>query len=324
MVIYNEIEVINIFSKITSNTPKGVVGIGDDCAILPNGDTDSVVVTTDTLTENTHFIFDKITPTQLAYKALASNISDVIAMGASPTYAFLSITLNDRCDTRWIEDFACGFKQLADRHNISLLGGDTTRSGLAVTITITLMGSVKNSDIKLRSEAKDGDTIFCLAPLGASAAGLKMLLAGKTTHPLIDIHYEGVWLGSREHVHAMMDISDGIAKDLRHILERSNVGAHIDIEKIPINDTILQEPTLNNADHTSLALEGGEEYSPLFTVSGDFATELIELYKDRFNMDIYPIGSISSGIETSIIEWRKDGIKQDTDYKGYVHCTTQK
>ncbi len=326
MVIYNEIEVINIFSNITSVVPKGVVGIGDDCAVLPFGVDESMVITTDTLTENTHFILDKITPYNLGYKSLASNISDVIAMGATPTYAFLSITLGGGCSAHWVEEFARGFSELSKKHQISLIGGDTTQSSLAVTITITLIGSVKNSNIKLRSGAKNGDIVFCLNNLGGSAAGLKLLLAGEDTHPLIDTHYkpklfveQAQWLAKFMQVHSMMDISDGIAKDFKHILNRSNLGAYINLDMLPIDNRIFEEDKLLGVDVLSLAVEGGEEYAPLFTVQREFAGELMQLYKDKFGIEMYAIGSVSDKMEVGVIEWRSSGVKQNVDYKGYTH-----
>ncbi len=326
MAICNEIEVIKFFSSLNTSLPEGVVGIGDDCAVIPMGGSDNMVVTTDTLTEGTHFLLDKASPKMLANKSLASNISDVIAMGATPTFAFLSITLGKCCDSEWVKSFAEGFGALAAKHGIMLIGGDTTRSSLAVTITITLMGRVSSEHIKMRSGAKPGDVICCLNPLGGSAMGLNMLCFGVEEHPLIELHYtprlyvdEAVWLARFAEVHAMMDISDGIAKDLSHILDSSKVGAFIDTDTLPIEEIVLSEARNYGVNATSLALEGGEEYSPLFTVKAEFFEELSDLYKERFGGEIYAIGAISSDIAIGEIEWRRCGIKEDISYRGYHH-----
>lgn len=319
-----EINIIKIFSSAFSNHKNGEIGVGDDCAVIPIDDDKSMVITTDTMTEDVHFIMGKISPEDLAYKSLASNISDVISMGALPTYAFLSITLTKAATEEWIKRFSDSFNSLAKKHNIKLMGGDTTFSPHAITVTITLLGEVATKNLKLRSGAKIGDKIFCCNTLGASAAGLKLILEGVESHPFIDYHYrpslfvdQSQWLAEQSAVSSMMDISDGIAKDLTHILERSGVGAVINLENIPISEPLIKICKTIQADPLELALEGGEEYSLLFTVSGDQSDTLSAEYFKTFNQHIYEIGEIVA--TKNVIMWVENGTTSKRTFKGYDH-----
>ncbi|MEG1648468.1 MAG: thiamine-phosphate kinase [Rikenellaceae bacterium] len=324
MSVCKEINIIKIFSSAFSDHKDGVVGIGDDCAVLPINNNSSMVVTTDTMTEDVHFIMSLISPEDLAYKALSSNISDVISMGALPTYAFLSITLTSKCDEQWIKRFSESLSSLAHTHGITLMGGDTTFSPHALTITITLTGNVDNKNIKLRSGAKPSDKIFCCSSLGASATGLELIQRGHATHPATNVHYrphlfvdESQWLSRQKAVTDMMDISDGIAKDLTHILERSGVGAAIELSKIPIAESTIELCRTLSIDPLKQALEGGEEYSLLFTVDSAQSEFITEEYFRLFNHHIYEIGECNNN--KNIITWLDGGKPSNKTFKGYDH-----
>lgn len=319
-----EINIIKIFASQLSELKSGEVGIGDDCAVLRVDSENSMVITTDTMTEDTHFIYDKISPEDLAYKSLASNISDVISMGALPSYAFLSITLTDRCNKEWVEKFSNSFNSLALKHGIKLMGGDTTMSQHSITITITLLGTAKSKNIKLRSGAKIGDKIFCCNTLGASAAGLKLMLKEIDPNPFISDHYRPVlfveqsqWLSMQSGVTSMMDISDGVAKDLTHIMERSAVGATIDLDKIPMTKELKEHCEKLQIDPLTLALEGGEEYSLLFTISSNQSQTIATQYLKKFNQPIYEIGEITE--KSNSIIWIESGEVSKKTFKGYDH-----
>ncbi|MFI3323001.1 MAG: thiamine-phosphate kinase [Rikenellaceae bacterium] len=324
----SELNIINTISQTANYKEFDGLGIGDDCAVLPLEGDRYKVVTTDTLTEDSHFIFDSIKAEDLAYKSLASNISDILAMGAKPLYAFLAISYSSKVDRQWIERFSSSLISLANECGVMLLGGDTTFSPHALTITITLIGEVKKDNLKLRSGAKVGDKIFCCNALGGSSLGLRYILNKKSesfvsltekqAKKAIEAHYrpklflkEAIWLGKQSAITAMMDISDGIAKDLTHILDKSGVSASINIDSIPIFEGATVED----------AVSGGEEYSLLFTVDSNDSERVKSQYNELFDGEIYEIGTITSSATDSKnrIDWVENGQKIDYHFKGYEH-----
>ncbi|MFR9603739.1 MAG: thiamine-phosphate kinase [Rikenellaceae bacterium] len=287
-------------------------GIGDDCAVLPIGQNDSLVFTSDMLVEDIHFTRSSISPFDLGHKSLSVNLSDVAAMGAQPTATLLSLSLPKALPEGWAAEFMRGYHSLSRKHGVALVGGDTTASTGQITINVTAIGKAPNTQIKRRSGAKVGDIIVVTGRLGDSAAGLKELLAGDINSPLASIHYcptprieEGVWLGQQPSVHAMMDISDGVASDIRHIISQSGVGARIDVESLPTQHS------------AQVALCGGEDYELLFTVDPQEAVEVISLFEEKFSTQITPIGEIIDN--HNIMEWHANGLKIDSDFMGFRH-----
>ncbi len=260
-------------------------GIGDDCAVLPWSSGESLLLTTDMLVEGTHFRMDWTTPYQLGVKALAVNLSDVAAMGGRPVASLLAIGLppgvghraergvgqgGDRgVEMAWAEEFLRGYSSFG----VPLIGGDTTASENGITLSITALGIVENTHLKRRSGAQAGDLIGVTGWLGSAAGGLKALQSGiyEADSLLEALHTprphlpEGAWLGAQPGVHAMMDVSDGVAGDLRHILKASGVAAQVDLEKLPISSDLQRVALKNGWNATELALTGGEDYVLLFT-----------------------------------------------------------
>lgn len=176
----------------------------------------------------------------------------------------LSLAIPHDLPEGWIEDFMEGYRDLSAQYDVGLVGGDTTASDSGLVVNVTAIGRIADSHIKRRSDARPGDLIAVGGSLGESGAGLRDILAGRYDTPLAQIHRnpapqvaEGIWLGERPEVHAMMDISDGIASDLRHILHQSGVGAEVDTECIP---TPVDLET---------AVSGGEDYKLLHRRSGE-------------------------------------------------------
>ena len=295
------------FASIPSH---GCEGIGDDCAVLPLNTTESMVVTTDLLVEDIHFLRDRITPEQLGRKSLAVNLSDVAAMGAAPVASFLSLSLPPGVTGVWIDAFLAGYHALSTQFGEPLLGGDTTSARDRLTVSVTAIGRAENTHLKRRGDAKPGDRIFVTGYLGDSAQGLQDMLSGRDT-PFIALHNkpepfvnEGIWLGGRNEVHAMMDISDGIASDLLHILQMSGVGAEVSLDMIPTNTPI------------ELAVAGGEDYKLLLTADVGAAARLTEDYKAKFGEPLYEIGRIVAGEE---IRWLDCGNPVLLEYEGFAH-----
>ncbi|MDR2882404.1 MAG: thiamine-phosphate kinase [Alistipes sp.] len=302
-----------------------ITGVGDDCAVLPAGDGGAMVVTTDMLTEGVHFLraepgSERELPEarQLGAKALAVNLSDVAAMGARPVASLLSIALPPVCRGRWADEFMDGYRELSERHGVKLAGGDTTASKGGVAINVTAIGRAPLSLLKYRSGAREGDIVAVNGPLGESAAGLADILAGRHDTPPARIHRnptpqvaEGEWLGTRPEVRSMIDLSDGLASDLLHILRSSGrnaeggLGAEIELTAIP---------TPVSAE---LAVTGGEDYKLLLTVAPEAWSRLAEDYLARFGTPLRAVGRVTAGPPE--IAWLDGGEPVAKNLRGFVH-----
>ena len=256
--------------------PEGVEGIGDDCAVLPQRSGRDTLVSTDLLIEGTHFLREDIPPHRLGWKSAAVNVSDIAAMGGKPVATFLSVALPADLDASWMDEFLRGYAELSGRFGVALLGGDTTASPDRICINVAVLGECPSGAARLRSHAQPGDRICVTGPLGDSAAGLKAILEGverdADVQALIDRHYlplprveEGLRLAATPGVHAMMDISDGIGSDLRHILDASGAGAQVDLAALPLSPALQRVCARYGWDAAALATGGGEDYELLFT-----------------------------------------------------------
>ena len=292
---------------------QGFEGIGDDCAVLPLAGDEALVFTSDLLTEGVHFLRHATTARELGGKSLAVNLSDIAAMGVSPVATLLSIALPQDATQQWALEFMEGYRQVAERYATPLIGGDTTRSEAGITINVTAIGRGPVSHLKRRRDARPGDRIFVTGELGGSGAGLREILAGHLDTPLAALHRnpvpqvdEGQWLGARHEVHAMMDLSDGLASDLRHILDLSLTGAEIDLESIPV---------AAGADLQTAAC-GGEDYKLLLTAEASAAERLAAEFRIRFGTPLYPIGRITA--QEGLV-WLRAGQPEALDWRGFSH-----
>lgn len=284
---YGEFDFIGDIRKMFAKLPKqGFEGIGDDCAVLPMGD-EVLVFTSDMLNEGVHFLTDRSTAYQIGYKSLMVNISDVVAMGATPVATLLSLALPEERFGEWSNSFMEGYYEASKKYGVKLVGGDTTKSHSGVCISVTAIGRAPKTDIKRRSKAKTGDVVMVTGELGASAAGLRDVLNGKLRTRNAKIHLmpeaqvrEGEWLGKQEAVHAMCDISDGVASDLQHILDESKRSA-----------IISALPVAKGAEWSD-AFGGGEDYKLLITVDKSMADDLSKRFERKFGTPLYKIGRI--------------------------------
>ena len=298
------------FAKLPLN---GFEGIGDDCAVLPVADGDALLFTADLLNEGVHFLRRATSARELGGKALAVNLSDIAAMGGRPVATLLSLALPPDAGETWGEEFMEGYRALSECYGVALVGGDTTRSGQGITINVTAIGRAPLSCIKRRSAAHPGDVLFTTGALGASGAGLRDLLAGRLDTPAAVEHRnprpqveEGLWLGMRREVHAMMDLSDGLASDLRHILDRSGVGAEVLLERIPVAE----------GSDLQTAACGGEDYKLLLTADTEGAGRLADEFLKRFGSPLHPLGRITG---TRELVWLQNGNPVPLDWHGFTH-----
>lgn len=286
--------------------------MGDDCALLrPNAGLE-LAVTTDMLVEGRHFAADA-EPRALGHKSLAVNLSDLAAMGAAPRWALLSIAL-PAIDEAWLERFSAGLFALAERYGVELVGGDTTRSALR-TINIVALGEVPAGVALYRSGARAGDDIWVSGELGGAALALQRPELPEVARRLHEPEPR-VELGERLRgiARAAIDVSDGLIGDLGHILERSEVGAVIEYERIPRPAVLssLKELQLER----DCVLSGGDDYELVFTATVEKRATLEALSKE-LGIGLSRIGSIRAGARELIV---LDGAGQPISYRGgYDH-----
>ena len=260
----------NYFSKQAIVNPVNKLGIGDDCALLSIPEDCELAITTDTMVEGVHF-FAGTNPKLLGHKLLAVNLSDLAAMGANPVSVTLALTLPE-VDEDWLVSFSEGLLNLAKQFSVDLVGGDTT-SG-ALTLTLQAFGLVEKGRGLLRSAAKTGDMIFVTGSLGDAGLGLKIENgyhcdfpenALKQFHTPMQRIREG--LAIRHYANACIDLSDGIASDLQHILDKSDVGATLDWGELPLSSEVREY--IKETERWQLPLSAGDDYELCFTVSPD-------------------------------------------------------
>ena len=258
------------------------------------------VITTDALIEGVHFTRAAMSASDVGHRALASNLSDIAAMGAKPVLATIAFGIGPDTDEAWILECYRGLAALAKRAKCAIAGGDITRAP-AITISITIVGEVRASNLKLRAGMEAGNMIAVTGPLGASRAGLAVAvehpeLAGdsaaadalrsfRTPEPRLA---EGKWLAASGHVRAMMDISDGLSTDLARMARASYCGATI--ETIPVAESARAIAQRAGADAEAWALDGGEDFELLIAVAKRAFSHLSARFHARFGRPLRQVG----------------------------------
>lgn len=308
----SEFGFIGDIAKMCSALPhNGFEPIGDDCTVVECGAGEAMVFTTDMLIEDVHFLRAASSPEEVGHKSLMVNISDVAAMGARPVATLLSIALPETAQGEWAERFINGYSEASAREGVALVGGDTTASRDRISINVVAIGRAPMGNIKRRSAAKVGDAICVTGKLGISSKGLVDIMFGDLNTAAAKAHRlaqartaEGLWLGRREEVHAMMDISDGIASDIKHIMEQSHVGATIELDKIPTDYDIRY------------AVSGGEDYELLLTVDAESVDRLREAMLRETGTELSVIGHITA--EERLV-WMENGECVELNLNGFTH-----
>lgn len=293
-----EFALISALSKSLSLSKNVIKGIGDDTAVLPLNKSKYLLLTTDMLVQDVHFT-RKAAPEMIGHKALACNISDIAAMGGMPTHAVVSIGLSKHCSTEFVKKVYAGINSLARNFQVGIVGGDTVRARQFV-INIALLGEVEKKNLVLRSGAGDGDWIWVTGPLGRAWKTDKHL----SFTPRVA---EARFLVSRFKPSAMIDVSDGLAGDLGHILEQSRVGAVLFDDQLPLN----KGASLRDA------LYDGEDFELAFTMNPAKAKKLMEWQERKQRWFFYPIGRITNSKGLKLLG--KDGREKKLEIKGFTH-----
>ncbi|UTA47521.1 thiamine-phosphate kinase [Simiduia sp. 21SJ11W-1] len=295
------------------------MGIGDDCALLSVPENKVLAVSMDTLVGGIHFPRNA-DPELIAERALRVNLSDLAAMGAEPLWFTLGLTM-PKADEQWLEGFSRGLFACADQYNIALVGGDTTRGPLAITIQVH--GAVEQDYAFMRGNARVGDVIYVTDQLGNAAAALAVirqeLSVGKSAFSYFMQHYyrpvprlkEAKLL--RGITHCAIDVSDGLLADLGHICEESGVGAKVDIERVPVSTALNKVAEAEQI--ANWALGGGDDYQLCFTVPQAKMAKVEQLIADG-KLNATAIGEIVKGGDVTCL---LDGEPYEPSRRGYSH-----
>ena len=316
-----EFSLIEQFFYQQPNKRKDVVlGIGDDCALLEIPIGQQLAMTVDTLVESTHFL-PSVSPEDLAWKSIAVNLSDLAAMGAEPAWLTLALSL-PKTDEKWLKDFSQSFFQCADYYGLQLVGGDTTRGPL--TITIQAMGFIPPHVALKRSGAQPGDIICVTGNIGDAGLGLAITkgehkakcaehskkLEERFNRPVPRV---AAGIALRNIASAAIDLSDGLVGDLSHLLKESGVGANIDLEALPLSESLQAECSPEQA--IDYALSAGDDYELCFTIPEDNLDKLEQACKST-NCGFSKIGRITGGSE---IRFCRDGNAVEINLSAYQH-----
>jgi thiamine-monophosphate kinase len=314
-----EFELIERLCAELPTNPSTVVGAGDDCAVLDLGLPGRwLLFKTDAVVAGVHFQPDT-DPARVGRKALARCLSDIAAMAGCPTHALVTLALPDQFDVAWADGVYAGLSRLAEQHGVAIVGGETTSSRERALVSVTVLGSVERARCPLRSAARPGDAIFVTGELGGSLASGKHL----DFEPRLE---EARWLASQVSLHAMIDVSDGLAGDLRHILKASGVGAEILADAIPLSQAAravagvrASNSSVGGAHPPALvaALTEGEDFELLFTIPAGEAVRLLDAWKQRFpDLRLGCIGKITAARGLTL---RERDRAQPLTLDGYVH-----
>jgi thiamine-monophosphate kinase len=304
----SESEIISRLKSRSRADDTVLIGIGDDAAVIKSTGARDLIACCDLMVEGVHFRTEWAPPRLWGRKALAVNLSDIAAMGGVPKYAMVSIALSSKHSTEFIDEIFAGLFDFADECGVAIIGGDTSSSPDSLFIDVSVIGDCESGRAVTRGGAKPGDMIYISGSLGASALGLSLLEEGvrledgsrfqdallKHLAPEPRLRL-GRAIGEAGVATAMIDISDGLSTDLWHLLDRSNCGAVIHADAIPIAECVLLSSSSGQiADSLKVALNSGEEYELLFTATAEKSREIAEL-SDALAVRLTAIGKTVTG-----------------------------
>jgi len=319
-----EFGLIDLLAKMAGGGGERLlIGIGDDAAAW-RGDDSIQLASVDSFVEGVHFT-PETTPWQdVGGKALAVNISDIAAMGGIPRYALVALSLPDDTEVEYVAALYNGMLELAKQYGVTIVGGDISRAPL-VAISITILGGSPAQKILTRSSAQAGDIVAVTGQLGAAAAGLEILKKKRNLDPETESHLKNAFLRPtpriaeglllvEQGVKTAIDISDGLVADLNQICKASQVGARIEIGRVPVEPAVK---TAFGERALELALSGGEDYELLFTAPA----EIVAKVKKAASVPVTPIGEITTGKGVTLVD--KAGNPFALKRSGWEHFTNR-
>ena len=314
--IKNEEGIIDYIRSNIKTTSRDVVkSIGDDCAVIKVSPKKYFVITTDTSLMGPHFT-KNYSPYEIGYKSLATNLSDIAAMGCVPKYIFMALTI-PKLESEWIKSFYKGIKYLTEKHNVALIGGDTNRGPLSISIQV--IGESKKN-ILYRSGAKKDEDIYVTGKLGCARAALMITNKKKYKHEFkllkkylhLPVPRIDAGIDISKFASSCIDISDGIAKDLHNITISSKCGADIFIDKIPTHK--LVKKVIPSKLYYEALIGGGEDYELCFTANKKYRKQ-IDKISNKYSLPITNIGIITK----SQLRYFDNSKQVNLSLKGFDH-----
>lgn len=311
------------------STKRPIKGIGDDCAVIGPYQGRVLLVTTDLVVEDVHFISGEITPEDLGEKVASVNLSDIAAMGGKALHLFLSLAIPPWVRVETIHSIYRGIKGICRRYGTNILGGDTSASPDKLMICVTVIGEAPEEEVLFRNGARAGDRIFVTGTLGDSAAGLKLIkkelsapaplaAALKKTHnrpiPLLEA---GRIIARSRMASAMIDVSDGLLSDLRQVCEASGLGASLVESALPLSEELRALAEINSFDPYELALSGGEDYQLIITVPPKNVGSFQAIFEKGSPCRVHDLGEMTGEEGIKIV--RPDGIREEIKVSGFDH-----
>jgi thiamine-monophosphate kinase len=284
-----------------------ICDIGDDCAVLRPAAGMDVLLTTDTQEEGVHFRRDWASPEDIGWRCLAVNVSDIAAMGGSPLGAVVALSLPATLDVAFIEALYDGMQAVAQRYDCPVIGGNISQRADTLSVTITVAGQVPCDQSVYRSGAQVGDEIWVTGTLGSAKAGLEVLshpqaVAGLPTAAVLSRYrrpqprlHEAQFLRQHARLHSLLDISDGLSSDLRHVCEASGVGAELEAAVIPMTEDVKQIALALQAEPLQFALHGGEDFELCLTAPPGSIGRLQAAFTQQFHCPLVRVGTIQPG-----------------------------
>ncbi len=316
---------------IPADAPGVVVGLGDDAAVLDWGDRDGLV-TVDMLVEGVDFRLDVASARDVGYRAMAVNLSDVAAMGGSPRHAVVSLALPGGTEQGWVVELYGGMLDAAGEHAVSIVGGDLSRAD-AVVISVTLLGEAAKGRSVRRSGARPGDRLVLTGRLGAAAGGLRLLEAGPRAvamarragwgESLLAAHLRPIPRVGEGQVMAaagataMIDVSDGLAKDLGRLCAAGGVGADVLMDSLPVEPALEHLHAVTGDDPLVLATSGGEDFELLAAIPQQAVSVAAATLAERFGTALREIGTVREG--EGMVAVGPDGARTPMEPAGWDH-----
>ncbi len=327
-----EDELVAAIRKILSgNLPGVVLGVGDDAAVLEPGGGQQVL-TADMLVEGVHFDRASISPRDLGAKSIVVNVSDIAAMAASPRFALVSLALTPDLDAAWVMELEGGMRAACDEYALALVGGDVNRAG-EIVIAVTVVGEVAPGKAVTRSGALAGNRVVVTGALGAAAGGLvlsrsrpsklgRAIGQGWGSELLTALARPVARVGEAQTLAqagatAMMDLSDGLARDLTRLCAESRVGARVDLARVPVSSALGAGASALGVDPLDLAVGGGEDYELLATMPADAVEVARAAVDERFGVPLTDIGEIVHG--DALVAVDANGNESHLEAKGWDH-----
>lgn len=325
-----------LIEKVTAQLKKvrqeqTVVANGDDAAVFLPGQGKAQVVALDTMVEGVHFTRQTMQPHQIGHKVLASNLSDLAAMGAQPTFFLVSLAVSPEWSEEELEEIYGGMGRLAEAFRVELLGGDTVSAPRHLVISVTAIGEVDPTVKLLRRSAQAGHKVFVTGWLGLAAAGLDLLLKGsldgkKSVYaPLLEAHQEpwphvkeGLLIaqGAQHEAVALNDVSDGLASEANEIARASGVDLVLEKEKLPVHPLLYRYAVERGKDPYRWVLAGGEDFVLVGTASSEVLSRISELFA-REGLSLFEIGRVEKGEGRVWLE--EKGGRRLLPQEGYNH-----